>query len=109
MNDENYIKINRNILNEIWFKNSNTRAVFLHLLLKANTGKTIIRDIEVPEGALITTYMRLSDELNLKVDKVKKAVKILVNNGKIKVNKYSKYIVISVNDFTKYMDIESKG
>lgn len=74
MDNGNYIKINRNILKETWFKEPNTRAVFFHLLLKTNMKRTDFRNIDVPEGAFVTTYIRLSDELNLKVDEVEKAV-----------------------------------
>ena len=60
-----HIYIDRKILDWEWYGDINTKAVFLHLLIKACWRDTKWRGMDIKRGQLITSIPHLADELNL--------------------------------------------
>ena len=65
-----YIKINRKILEWEWYRNINTKVLFLHCLLKANWKDGKFEGRGVKRGSFITSIKKLSLELGLTQDAV---------------------------------------
>jgi len=88
---ENYIKLHRTITEWGWYTDNNTKSVFLHLLLLANSKDNNWRGITIKRGQRFTSVNSLSNELNLtpkqvrvSLDKLKKTKDIIMsgaNNG----------------------------
>ena len=52
---DGYIKLHRKMTEWEWYSDSNTKTVFLHLLLEANFKPTKYRGVELEAGQLVVT------------------------------------------------------
>lgn len=107
--DGNYIKVNRSILDWEWYRNINTKVLFLHMLLKVNWKDGKFEGTTVPRGSFISSYPRLCEECNLTINEFRTALKHLVATGEITVSSQSKYSVFTVNNYNLYQDINSQS
>ena len=92
----NFIKLYRSMLEWEWYKNINTKIVFLHCLLKANWKDGKFEGTTVPRGSFITSIKQLSADLQLTEDEVKTALKHLLKTGELTKQTTNKYTVITV-------------
>ena len=107
MNDDGFIKIHRRMLKWEWYKDTNTKVLFLHCLLKANWKDGRFQGIEVPRGSFVTSLSTLSEELSSKeqtftVQNVRTSLKHLTLTGELTSKSYSKYRIITVNKYNEY-------
>lgn len=107
MNDDGFIKIHRRMLKWEWYKDTNTKVLFLHCLLKANWKDGRFQGIEVPRGSFVTSLSILSEELSSKeqtftVQNVRTSLKHLTLTGELTSKSYSKYRIITVNKYNEY-------
>ena len=72
-----FIVLQRKILSWDWYKDSNTKAVFLHLLLTANYEPVEWRGVKIKVGQRITSISKLSNELDLSFKEIRTALKHL--------------------------------
>ena len=66
-----FIKLDRRIMKWGWYRDTNTLAVWLHLLLSANFKRSEYMGIEVNAGQVVTTLEGLSEETGLSVKQVR--------------------------------------
>lgn len=104
-NNGNYIKISRSILEWEWYKNLNTKVLFLHCLLKANWREGKFEGTTVPRGSFVTSIRKLSLELALTDDEVRTALGHLIKTGELTKQTTNKYTVITVSNYDLYQDI----
>lgn len=97
-----FIKIDRNITNWRWYEDSNTKAVFLHLLLMANIEDHSFQTIVVKRGQLVTSYASLSRNLGISIRSVRTALEHLKSTGEVTSTAYPKYQVITIVSYDKY-------
>lgn len=107
MNDDGFIKLHRKMLKWEWYKDINTKVLFLHCLLKANWKDGRFQGIEVPRGSFVTSLSTLSEELSSKeytftVQNVRTSLKHLTLTGELTSKSYSKYRIITVNNYNEY-------
>lgn len=100
-----WIKIDRNILEWGWYKDANTKSLFIHLLLKANIKKGNFMGVEIKRGELATSYVSLAEETGLSVKNVRTALEHLKTTGEVAVKRHRKFSVISIPNYTMYQDI----
>lgn len=72
-----YIKLHRKMLDWEWYKDSNTKSLFLHLLLTAAHEPVRYGDIELQPGQVITSIRQLAADTGLSVQNVRTALKKL--------------------------------
>ena len=107
--EKGFISVDRKILDWEWYKDSNTKAVFLHCLLKANwkdgnfCGKVIHR------GQFITSRKALSNELNLGESTIRTALNRLKSTNEITINSTNKYTVITVVKYDDYQMLNGES
>lgn len=99
-----YIKLDRNILTWGWYTDVNTKAVFIHIILKANIKECKFLGVTVKRGQLVTSYPSLAKELNLSIRSVRTALNHLKVTGEVTVKIYPKFSVISVVNYDRYQD-----
>lgn len=99
-----WIKIDRKILKWEWYKDNNTKALFLHLLLKANIKDSRFRGVEVKRGQLITSYAHLANETGMSTKTIRTALDHLKITGEISHYPYHDYSLISIEKFDYYQD-----
>ena len=97
-----FIKIDRNILEWGWYKDVNTKAVFLHLLLTANIKPKKFMNVEIKRGELATSYKSLAEALGISIKCVRTAVKHLEEGGEVAVKRHPRFSVISIPRYDYY-------
>ena len=102
MTQNGWIKLSRKMLSWRWYQDLNTKALFIHLLLTANIEDTDYKKITVHRGELATTCGRLAAELGLSDRNIRTALQHLKATGEVSVNWYSKFIVISITNYSAY-------
>lgn len=103
-----WIKIDRNILNWGWYKDTNTKALFIHLLLKANIKKGNFMGVEIKRGELATSYASLAKETGMTVKNVRTALEHLKSTQEVAIKRHSKFSVISILNYSSYQDIPAE-
>ena len=104
-----FIKLSPNLKDWKWYKVTNTKVFFLHLLLSVRR-----KDCYAPDGRLIrrgqyaASYRRLSEECGLSEDQIREAVKNLKSDGTIKTKRCSKYLIYTVENFDYYQQYLGK-
>ena len=97
-----YIKLSRKITEWEWYSDINVCRLFIHLLLCANWKTGRFQGVEIPRGAMATSYNSLADQTGLSVMQVRTAIKKLKLTGEITVNQHPKYSIITVNNYNLY-------
>lgn len=108
MNDGNYIKINRKILDWEWYGSINTCRLFVHMLLKANWRECKFQGTTVPRGSFVSSYPHLAEECGMTINELRTALKHLKSTGEVTVKTNNKYSVFSVNNYCQYQDVNSQ-
>ena len=105
-----FIKLDRNILRWGWYKDVNTKAVFLHLLLTANIRPGKFMNVEIRRGELATSYKSLAESLGISIKNVRTALKHLEDGGEVAVKRHPRFSVISIPRYDYYQtNGQSKG
>ena len=102
-----FIVLQRKILSWDWYKDSNTKAVFLHLLLTANYEPGEWRGVKIKVGQRITSISKLSNELDLSFKEIRTALKHLQKTGEVACESTSQYTVITIKNYEKYQKAAS--
>ncbi len=101
---ETWIKLNRNILNWGWYQDSNTKDLFIHLLLTANIEDHAFMGIVVKRGQVATSYPSLAEALNFSIKNVRTSLNHLKTTGEVAVTRYSKFSLITILNYSKYQN-----
>ena len=105
MDNNGFIVIHRKMLDWEWYEDTNTVRLFLHCLLKANWKNSRFQGIDIPRGSFVTGLPTLSKETGLSVQQVRTCIKRLISTGELTDKSYSKFRVITVNNYNSYQDI----
>lgn len=103
--DNEFVKLNRKILNWEWYSDNNTRSVFIHCLLKANWKPGKWKGVSYERGQFITSLASLSKELGISVRQVRVALDHLYMTGELTSKTFSKFRIITV---VKYDDYQAR-
>ena len=97
-----HIRLHRSITEWEWYKNINTKVVFLHCLLKANWKDGRFEGKEVPRGSFVTSLKHLSLELGLSQQAIRTALDHLIETGEINKQTTNRFSLISVVNYDIY-------
>ncbi len=102
-----WIKLHDSFLDWEWYKDSVTKNVFIHCLLKANWKDSKFEGYEVPRGSFVTSLKKLSEELSNKKQKIgiqsiRTALNHLSLTQELTIKKTSKFTIITVNNYDLY-------
>lgn len=105
---EGHIKLYRQFVDWEWYRDQNTKHLFIHMLLKANWKDGRFKGIEVKRGSFISSYPGLAAETGLTEDKVRTALGHLKSSGEITVSSQSKFSVFTIVNYSKYQDFSAQ-
>lgn len=108
MDEETWISLHRKLKNWEWYKDINTKTLFLHLLLVANYKDNLWKGILVKRGQRLTSLGNLADETGLTIQQTRTAIKRLKSTGEITVETTSKYSLITIEKYDFYQKNNSK-
>ena len=104
MNNGNYIKINRSILNWEWYDDLNTFKLFIHLLLTVNWKDGKWRGNVIHRGQRVSSYTKLSEETGLSIKQIRGSLEKLKKTGEVAHQNCVTYGLFTVLNYDKYQD-----
>jgi hypothetical protein len=102
-----FIKLHRQIMDWEWYRDPNTKAVFIHILLNACYDQCRFMGTDVSRGQYITSLNRLSSDINVSVRQVRTALNRLMKTGEIDMQSTNKFTIITVCKYESYQ-VEDK-
>lgn len=97
-----HITLDRKILDWEWYTDTNTKTVFIHLLLTACWKDTKWQGKIIKRGQLVTSIPSLCTDLSLTTREVRTALSHLCSTGEIDRQTTAKYSVITVLNYDLY-------
>ena len=97
-----YIKLYRSMLDWEWYRNINTKVLFIHMLLKANWKEGKFEGKIIPRGSFVSSLAKLANETDLTIREVRTAILHLETSGELTIKRYSKYSVFTVKNYNEY-------
>lgn len=97
-----YIRLLRKFLNWEWYKNTITKSVFLHCLLKANWEDGKFEGMVIKKGSFVTGRKKMAEEIGISEQQLRTALKHLKSTNEITIDTTSKYSIISINNYDLY-------
>jgi len=99
---DGWVKLHRKFRDWEWYKDINTKAVFLELLLIANIRDCKFRGQPIPRGSALTTYDDISSVLSLTKDEVRTAIKHLKSSHTITTRKFLNKLLVTICNYSDY-------
>ena len=110
MTDQGFIKLHRSILKWEWWKDQNTRTVFLWLLLNAQWEDSRFKGYDVPRGSLVTSYSSIAKNNDISVKNARTAINHLKSTGEVAIKSANKFSIITIVYWEKYQGyVETDG
>lgn len=102
---DGYVKLHRKMTEWGWYKNSNTKAVFLHLLLTASWCDTTFMGHTILRGQCVFGRKEAAAALGISEQSVRTAIKHLKSTGEITIKSTSKFSIITIVKYSNYQDV----
>lgn len=99
-----YIKLYRSMETWQWYKNVNTKIVFLHLLIKACWCDEYVKGVLCKRGQWVTSRAELSNQLNLSEQQVRTALSNLTSTNEITTLATKGGTLITIVNYDKYQE-----
>lgn len=97
-----FIKIHRKITEWGWYKDTNTKAVFLHLLLTANYREREYMGYKILPGQTIIGRKELAETLGLSERAVRTALKHLKMTNEVTIKTTNRFSIVTVVNWERY-------
>ena len=101
---QGFIKLYRSFIRWEWYDDSNTKALFLHCLLKANHESTKWRGQIIERGSFVTSLSHLACELNLTIKQVRTCINKLKTTGEVAHKGNNRNSIITINNYDFYQE-----
>ncbi len=105
----NWIKLFSKFMNWEWYKDQNTKSLFIHCLLKANWKDGKFMGIDIPRGSFVTSLDSLSKELGLSIQEIRTALKHLISTNELTSKSTNKYRIITVVNYEIYQQVNKQN
>lgn len=103
-----YIKLYRSLLDWEWYKNINTKVLFIHMLLKANWKDGRFEGQVIPRGSFVSSLAKLSEETDLTIREVRTAISHLEKSGEVTSKRHSKYSVFTIKNYDCFQSSDNQ-
>lgn len=103
-----YLKLYRSMTTWEWYKDANTKIVFLHLLLNANWESSRYMGYEVPKGGLVVGRKSLAKDLGISERQVRTALEHLKTTNEIAVKTTNRFSIVSIVNWEKYQGADEE-
>jgi hypothetical protein len=104
-----YVKLYRQLREWEWYRDQNTKDLFLHCLISANHRPNRWQGILIEAGSFITSSLKLSKETGISRQCVRTSINRLKSTNEITIESTNKYIIISIVKWADYQgfDVEN--
>ncbi len=97
-----WIKLHRQFLDWGWYGDPITKAVFIHLLIKANRKNTVWRGVKIERGQLVTSRSKLVEELTISEQSIRTSLNRLKSTNEITIKTTNRYSLITLVNYDTY-------
>lgn len=97
-----YIKLHRKMMEWGWYKDPNTKAVFLHLLLAASFRESTFQGEKLKPGQVIIGRKSLAETLGISEQSVRTSINRLKSTNEITTKSTNRYTVVTITNWAKY-------
>lgn len=97
-----YVRLFRQILEWEWYSKPNTKAIFLHCLLCANSQDKIWQGIKIKKGQFVTSIQKLATSNGLTMRQTRTALSDILKTNEIDIQTTSRYSIITVKNYNLY-------
>ena len=101
-NEKGWIKIHRKFTEWGWYSDVNTKVVFLHLLLTANTEDSEFLGVKIKRGQVVIGRNKLSAAIGLSVHQTRTALEHLQSTHEIDQQTANKYTIVTICKYDTY-------
>ena len=108
MTSNGYIKLHRKLLDWGWYKDQNTMAVFLHLLLTANFAESEYMGMKILPGQVVIGRKSLAKTLGMSEQNVRTALNHLKSTNEITIKVTNKFSVVTIVKWALYQVDDGK-
>ena len=109
MAEMEFIKLMRKFTEWEWYTDSDTKALFIHCIIRANWKPGKWCGIVCERGQFITSLAKLSAETGLSIRKVRTALKHLEATGEVTNKTTQKFRVITINNYDLYQQTDKQN
>lgn len=102
MASNGYVKIHRKLLEWGWYKDQNTKAVFLHLLLTANFTETEYMGVKIYPGQTVIGRKALAKTLGMSEKNVRTALNHLKSTNEVAIKPTNKFSIVTIVNWELY-------
>ena len=99
-----YVKIHRSLIDWEWYKDVNTKSLFIHLLLKANHAPGKFMGIDIKRGQLVTGRKALSAETGLSEQCIRTSLNRLKSTNELTIKTSNKNSLITIVNYDFYQN-----
>lgn len=99
---EKWVKLFSKFTEWEWYKDINTKTVFIHCLLKANWKDGRFEGKTIPRGSFVTGRKELSKQLMMTEQEIRTALKHLKSTNEITIKTTNKYSIITIVNYDLY-------
>ena len=101
-----WVLLHKTLLEWEWYTDPNTFRLFIHCLLKANHEAKKWKGQEIKRGQFVTSFAKLSIELDLSVKKIRNSLDKLKKSKNLAHKGASSFSIITVINYDSYQDSE---
>ena len=99
-----FIKLHRKMTEWGWYTDSNTKSLFIHLLLLASWKNKIWMGIPISRGQLVTGRKKLALDLKMGEQSVRTSLERLKSTNDITIKTTNKYSIITICNYDSYQN-----
>ena len=107
MDNFGWIFLHKCILEWEWYKDINTKGLFIHCLLKANYSDKEWKGKLIKRGQFFTSTENLANELNLSIKQIRTSLKKLEKTKELGIQGASNGTMITVCKYESYQNIDA--
>ena len=104
-----FITLQRQLLEWEWYKDTKTKSLFIHCLLKANWEDKQWKGENIKRGQFITSINSLSSELNMSVKEIRNAIVKLEKTNEIIKKGANRFTLLTVVKYEFYQELNNIG
>lgn len=103
-----WIKLHRCFIEWEWYRCSNTKALFIHLILKANFETKQWQGYQVGRGQVVTGLNALSVETGMSIQTIRTSLTRLEKSGEINRQSNNRFSLITICNYDRFQASEEK-
>lgn len=109
MANDGYIKLYRKMTDWGWYKDQNTKDVFLHLLLEACYEPCFFRNANLKAGQIATTVKEIKEKTGISEQSIRTSLNRLKSTNEITIETTNKFSIITLNNYADYQGANNQS